>query len=60
MSDDKRKWAIIGIWIVLLIIIWIVYGAYAPNIALFIIALVITIAGPALYYGLQWKTSKSN
>lgn len=60
MSDDKAKWAIIGIWIVLLIIIWIVYGAFAPNLTLFIIALVITIAGPALYYGLQWSKTNKN
>ena len=61
MSDVKEKsefkelnWVLIVIWIVLLIIMWIVYGVYAPNLVLFIIALVITIAGPALNYGLLW------
>ena len=66
MSDVKEKtqfqgpnWVYVAIWIVLLIIMWIVYGVFAPNLALFIIALVITVGGPALYYGLQWyKTSK--
>ena len=66
MSEEKEKmkiqeinWVIIGIWIVLLIISWIAYGIFAPNLVLFIIALVITVGGPALYYGLLWyKTSK--
>jgi Flp pilus assembly protein TadB len=67
MSDVQKKatykeinWVIIGIWIVLLIIAWIVYGIFAPNLVLFIIALVITVGGPILYYGLLWyKTSKT-
>jgi len=66
MSDTKEKteikkpnWIYVGIWIVLLIIVWIVYWVFAPNLVLFIIALVITVGGPALYYGLLWyKTSK--
>jgi hypothetical protein len=66
MSEVKEKtefqkvsWVFIGIWLVLLIIMWIVYGIFAPNLALFIIALVITVGGPTLYYGLLWyKTSK--
>jgi hypothetical protein len=64
MSEEKEKtkiqeinWVIIGIWIVLLIIAWIVYGIFAPNLVLFIIALVITVGGPALYYGLLWYKS---
>jgi len=68
MSEVKEKtkiqeinWVIIGIWIVLLIIAWIVYGIFAPNFLLFIIALVITVGGPALYYGLLWyKNNKTN
>jgi Na+/melibiose symporter-like transporter len=67
MSNTKEKteikqinWVIIGVWIVLLIIMWIVYGVFAPNLVLFIIALIITIAGPALNYGLLWyKIRKS-
>ncbi len=65
MSEEKTEfkeinWVIIGIWLVLLIIMWIVYGIFAPNIVLFIIALVITVGGPILYYGLLWyKTSKT-
>ena len=66
MSDLKAKaelqkpnWVFVGIWIVLLTIMWIVYGVFAPNLMLFIIAFVITIGGPALYYGLLWyKTTK--
>ena len=66
MSEVKEKtqfkgliWVYVAIWIVLLTIMWIVYGIFAPNFGLFIIALVITVGGPALYYGLQWyKTSK--
>jgi len=61
MSEVKERselkefnWILIGIWIVLLIIMWIVYGIFAPNLVLFIIALVITIAGPVLNYGLLW------
>ena len=61
MSEEKEKtkinWVIIGIWIVLLIIAWISYGIFAPNLVLFIIALVITVGGPALYYGLLWYKS---
>ena len=68
MSDTKKipiykeiNWVIIGIWIFALIIMWPIYGVNAPNLAFFIIALVITIAGPALNYGLLWyKTSKTN
>ncbi|NVM37361.1 MAG: hypothetical protein HWN81_17325 [Candidatus Lokiarchaeota archaeon] len=41
---------------------WPIYWVNAPNLALFIISLVITIAGPALNYGLLWykilKTKK--
>jgi hypothetical protein len=66
MSEVKEKtkiqeinWVYIGIWLVLLIIMWVVYGIFAPNLVLFIIALVITVGGPILYYGLLWyKTSK--
>jgi len=66
MSEVKEKpkiqeinWLIIGIWIVLMIIIWLIFWVNAPNMALFIIAIAITIAGPALNYGLLWyKTSK--
>ena len=61
MSDTKKtptykeiNWVIMGIWIVALIITWLIYGVNAPNLALFIISLVITIAGPALNYGLLW------
>ena len=61
MSDIKAKtelqkpsWAYVGIWIVLLTIMWIFYGVFAPSLMLFIIALVITVGGPALYYGLLW------
>ena len=65
-SDLKEKsalqgpiWVYVLIWIILLIIMWIVYGFFAPNLALLFIALVITVGGPALYYGIQWyKTSK--
>ena len=68
MSDAKEKpiykeinWYIIGIWIVLMIIMWPIFWINAPNMALFIIAIVITIAGPALNYGLLWyKTSKGD
>ena len=67
MSEVKEKpkiqeinWLIIGIWIVLMIIIWLIFWVNAPNMALFIIAIAITIAGPALNYGLLWyKTSKT-
>ena len=48
------NWVIMGIWIVLLIIIWLIFWVNAPNMALFIIAIAITIAGPALNYGLLW------
>ncbi len=66
MSDVKDKvefqtpnWIYVGIWIVLLIIMWIVYAVFAPNLVLFISALVITVGGPIFYYGRQWyKTSK--
>jgi len=66
MSDVKDKvefqtpnWIYVGIWIVLLIIMWIIYGVFVPNLGLFIIALVITVGGPVLYYGLLWyKTSR--
>jgi len=66
MSDKKEKtqlkgpiWVYVAIWIVLLIIMWIVYGVFAPSLVLFIIALVITVGGPILYYGFLWyKTSK--
>ena len=66
MSDVKEKaefqapnWIYVAIWIVLLIIMWIVYGAFAPNYVLFIIALAITVGGPILYYGLLWyKTTR--
>jgi len=61
MSDTEKtptykeiNWVIIGIWIVALIIIWPIFWINAPNLALFIIAIVITIAGPALNYGLLW------
>ena len=61
MSDVKEtaeiqmpNWIYVGIWIVLLIIMWIVYGVFAPNLVLFIIALVVTVGGPILYYGLLW------
>ncbi len=68
MSEVKEKtkiqeinWVVIGIWIVLLIIMWSIFGVNAPNLTFFIMALVITIAGPALNYGLLWyKTSKTN
>jgi len=68
MSDTKEKtkiqeinWVIIGIWIILLIATWLIFWVNAPNMALFIIAIAITIAGPALNYGLLWyKTSKTN
>ncbi|MCJ7649624.1 MAG: hypothetical protein MUP85_13495 [Candidatus Lokiarchaeota archaeon] len=68
MSEVKEKpkiqeinWLIIGIWIVLMIIIWFIFWVNAPNMVLFIIAIAITIAGPALNYGLLWyKTSKTN
>ena len=67
MSEIKEKpkiqeinWLIIGIWIVLMIIMWPIFWINAPNMALFIIAIAITIAGPALNYGLLWyKTSKT-
>ena len=67
MSEIKEKpkikeinWLIIGIWIVLMIIMWSIFWVNAPNMALFIIAIAITIAGPALNYGLLWyKTSKT-
>ena len=67
MSEVKEKtkiqeinWLIIGIWIVLMIIMWPIFWVNAPNMALFIIAIAITIAGPALNYGLLWyKTSKT-
>ena len=66
MSDTKVKtefqtpnWVYVGIWIVLLTIMWIVYGVFAPSIMLFIVALVITVGGPMLYYGLLWyKTTR--
>ena len=66
MSEVKKtptykeiNWVIIGIWIVALIIMWIIYGVFVPNLGLFIIALVITVGGPVLYYGLLWyKTSR--
>jgi hypothetical protein len=66
MNEVKEKtqfkgimWIYVAIWIVLLITMWIVYGLFAPNLLLFIIALVITVGGPILYYGLLWyKTSK--
>ena len=66
MSEVKEKsefkkinWLYVLIWIVLLIVMWIVYGVFAPNLALFIIALIITVGGPVLYYGLLWyKTSR--
>ena len=66
MSDVKEtaeiqmpNWIYVGIWIVLLIIMWIVYGVFAPNLVLFIIALVVTVGGPILYYGLLWyKTAR--
>ena len=69
MSEVKEKpkiqeinWLIIGIWIVLMIIIWFIFWVNAPNMILFIIAIAITIAGPALNYGLLWykirKTKK--
>ncbi|MHA1239502.1 MAG: hypothetical protein ACTSQU_01790 [Promethearchaeota archaeon] len=48
------NWVIMGIWIVLMIIIWLIFWVNAPNMALFIIAIAITIAGPALNYGLLW------
>ena len=61
MSEVKEKpkiqeinWLIIGIWIVLMIIIWLIFWVNAPNMALFIIAIAITIVGPALNYGLLW------
>ena len=68
MSDAKEKlefkelnWVLIAIWLVLMIIMWILYGIFAPNLVLFIIGLIITIAGPALNYGLLWyKTGKKN
>ena len=57
------NWVIMGIWIVALIIMWLVYWVNAPNLVLFITAIAITIAGPALNYGLLWykinKTKKS-
>ena len=67
MSDTKEtptykeiNWLIIGIWIVLMIIMWPIFWVNTPNMALFIIAIAITIAGPALNYGLLWyKTSKT-
>ena len=62
LTYKKINWVIIGIWIVVLIIMWPIYWVNAPNLALFIISLVITIAGPALNYGLLWykilKTKK--
>ncbi|MBY8992836.1 MAG: hypothetical protein KGD58_18985 [Candidatus Lokiarchaeota archaeon] len=66
MSDVKAKsalqkpsWVFVGIWVVLLIIMWILYSVFAPSLMLFIFALIITIGGPALYYGLLWyKTNK--
>jgi hypothetical protein len=66
MSEIEEKpkikeinWLIIGIWIVLMIVMWLIFWVNAPNMALFIIAIAITIAGPALNYGLLWyKTSK--
>jgi len=66
LSEIKEKpkikeinWLIMGIWIVLMIIMWLIFWVNAPNMALFIIAIAITIAGPALNYGLLWyKTSK--
>ncbi len=68
MSDVKKpptykeiNWVIMGIWIVLMVIMWLIFWVNAPNMALFIIAIAITIAGPALNYGLLWyKTSKTN
>ena len=48
------NWVIMGIWIALMIIIWLIFWVNAPNMALFIIAIAITIAGPALNYGLLW------
>jgi len=68
MNDVKEKteslevnWVYVAIWIVLLIIMWIVYGIFAPSLLLFIIALVITVGGPVLYYGLLWyKTNKGD
>jgi len=51
---QEFNWILIVIWIVLLIIMWIIYGVFAPNLGLFIIALIITIAGPVLNYGLLW------
>ena len=67
MTEVKEKpkiqeinWLIIGIWIVLMIIMWLIFWVNAPNMALFIIAIAITIAGPALNYGVLWyKTSKT-
>ncbi len=57
---QEIKWVVIGIWIVLMIIIWPIFWINAPNMALFIIAIVITIAGPALNYGLLWyKVNKT-
>ena len=69
MSNTKKtptykeiNWVIMGIWIIALIIMWPIYWVNPPNLALFIISLVITIAGPALNYGLLWykirKTKK--
>jgi hypothetical protein len=66
MSDAKENvelqtpnWIYVAIWIVSLIIMWIIYGVFAPNLALFIIALVITVGGPGLYYGLLlYKTTR--
>ena len=60
MNEVKKStykeinWVIMGIWIVLMIIIWLIFWVNAPNMALFIIAIAITIAGPTLNYGLLW------
>ena len=61
MSEVKKSptykeinWVIMGIWIVLMIVIWLIFWVNAPNMALFIIAIAITIVGPALNYGLLW------
>ena len=67
MSDVKNpptykeiNWVIMGIWIVLMIIMWLIFWVNAPNMALFIIAIAITIAGPALNYGLLWYKINKN
>ena len=60
MSEVKEiNWVIIGIWIVLLIIMWAIFWVNAPNMVLFIIAITITIAGPALNYGLLWYKTRN-